>query len=424
MQDCYLVQWLEEHIGFETYQHLGSRSLERIRDFFQDYKDIIKKNNVKIITVAGTNGKGQTSYSIASLLTYFHQPFGLFISPHVHSITERFQSHLGEINKEKLFKIFQKIQHRQLQKNIQLSFFEFLFAAFLEMTIEDQLPQIILEVGVGGRLDATNLLDASVAIITSIGRDHQDLLGNRLDLILYEKLGILRKNQLVFSSLQSEYVRKLALDFSKNCKANHKDVSNYVKDHYGPFFDYSNRYLALSATKAMLPFLDWKNFDEKKFIMQQSHLPGRGEVYVHEQNQHFHLYGSHNLDGMRAWLRADLLIRADVEYDYVLLAFSKRTFKDIKNLIKFWKWAHLKFRDKYKTLILTSFDYFKAFKPNQMELEEIAELVAQNNQTIKWLSNWKDYNRFLRIKTKNTILIIGSFYFVSEVKKDFQKTIS
>lgn len=418
MQDCYLIKWLEEQIGFESYQHLSDRSLERISSFFLDYKNKLLKKNVKIITIAGTNGKGQTSYSAASLLGRLGHSYGLFLSPHVHSVTERFQSHQGMIDKDRLYSIFKKIKSRQELLKMQLSFFEFLFAAFLEMSLEDNLSILILEVGVGGRLDATNLLDADVSIITSIGRDHQELLGSRLDSILSEKMGILRKDQYLFTAISSKYLLKLILDKSSALQVIHHDVSERVKKTYGNYFEYTNRYLALLAVKNILPLEDWKNFNEKIYIESSLKLPGRGEVLIH-RDMKLHLYGSHNLDGMRAWIKSDLVLRRELIFDQVLIAFSKRATSDILNLVKLWLSAHLKYKNKYKTLIITTFDHAKAYNPNEREVEQLKLLLNENNQTIKWLSSWKEYNRFSRINTVSNILIIGSFYFVSDVKEHY-----
>lgn len=410
MNEQSLLLWLEHHIGFESYKHLGGRSLDRIEFFFRPYKEALKINNVKICTIAGTNGKGQTSYSAASILQFFNFSYSLFISPHVHSLTERFQTHNGQISINDLHAYFQIVDARQKKENIQLSFFEFLFACFLEMSLNDKVSVLLLEVGVGGRLDATNLLDADVAIITSIGRDHQDLLGKRLDGILIEKMGIARSGKILLTALNSQYLRNLCSDISKQKKIQHQDIATE-----SDVFHKSNKKLAYLGLKHLLPELPWDSFKFDKFIDTFQELPGRGEVLSLGKCR-FHLYGSHNLDGMRAWLKSNI-----IKYDVVVLGFSKRSCKDISAMITLWARCQSRHPELYGQIIVSTFSHFKAFDPNPEEEHALRNLVTSFNQSINWISNWQEYVRLLKInEISKNFLIMGSFYFVSEFKSKSQ----
>jgi len=412
MKDQDLLHWLEIHIGFESYQHLGGRSLDRIRPFFNSYIQYFKKQKTKVLTIAGTNGKGQTSYSAAQILKYFNLPFGLFISPHVHSVTERLQTHQGLISHDELYELFLCIDQKQKKANVQLSFFEFLFACFLEMCLKKDVDVLVLEVGVGGRLDAANLFDADVAVITSIGRDHQDLLGNRLDQILAEKMGILRKNGILFTSLNPKYLNKIC---EQKCSELNISHTNITHDEY--FI--ANRTLAYLSLQQMMPHLNWTQFSLETFKSHQQELPGRGEV-INSNGINYHLFGSHNLDGMRAWLKADMCKSSHHGFDYVYLAFSKRLWSDIEAMIKLWAFYQKKYPQKYPQVFITTFNHPKAKKFESSELEKLEQLLVHSNQSIKWISNWKEHMRLLKIdKYSKNILLIGSFYFVSEFKSNF-----
>jgi len=145
-----------------------------------------------VITVAGTNGKGSTVAMLASILHAGGYNVGTYTSPHIHRYNERISLRQEYASDEALCASFAKID--ECRRELSLSYFEFSTLAGLMLLEEAQLDVAILEVGLGGRLDAVNLIDPDIAIITSIGIDHQDWLGDTRELIAIEKAGILRPN--------------------------------------------------------------------------------------------------------------------------------------------------------------------------------------------------------------------------------------
>lgn len=141
-------------------------------------------------TVAGTNGKGSTAHHIAALLERCGLASGLFTSPHLVRYAERIRIKGREADESRLLAAFNAIEAVRGQQP--LTFFEYNALAALWLFREARVDAIVLEVGLGGRLDATNILDADVAVICSIGLDHTDWLGSTLDAIGAEKAGILR----------------------------------------------------------------------------------------------------------------------------------------------------------------------------------------------------------------------------------------
>jgi len=149
-----------------------------------------RKPKARIITIAGTNGKGSTVACLEALLMAAGRTTGTYISPHLQRYNERVRVNGKDIGDEELIAAFSKVE--AARKNITLTYFEFgTLAAFL-LLADAGVEDWILEVGLGGRLDAVNVLDPDLAIITSVDIDHVAFLGNDREIIGFEKAGILR----------------------------------------------------------------------------------------------------------------------------------------------------------------------------------------------------------------------------------------
>lgn len=144
----------------------------------------------KVVTVAGTNGKGSTVAYIAAMSGSLGQSYGAFTSPHIFRFNERI-SIMGEpVSDETLVRAFEEVEAARAE--ISLTYFEFTTLAALLILNRSKLDCAVLEVGLGGRLDAVNLVDTDCAVITPIGLDHQEYLGPDLFSIATEKAGIIR----------------------------------------------------------------------------------------------------------------------------------------------------------------------------------------------------------------------------------------
>ena len=150
----------------------------------------VDKSACPVITVGGTNGKGSTVVHLDTLLRTAGARTGMFTSPHFIRYNERIQVGGVEVTDDELVAAFERIENAR--GSTTLTFFEFNVLAALVIFAERAIDLAILEVGLGGRLDAVNLVDADVAIVCSIGFDHRDYLGDTLDLIGAEKAGIFR----------------------------------------------------------------------------------------------------------------------------------------------------------------------------------------------------------------------------------------
>ena len=160
--------------------------MERISKAINVFQLIPK---AKIITVTGTNGKGSTSRLIAKSIAKSYN-VSLFTSPHIHCLTERFFINNEFINSKRLLSLFENNLEELKRQNIQLSFFEFLFFTFLGEVCFKKSDFLVLEVGLGGRYDATNSVDPDISILTSLGRDHIEFFGNSYRKILLSLIHI------------------------------------------------------------------------------------------------------------------------------------------------------------------------------------------------------------------------------------------
>ena len=149
-----------------------------------------ENRGVKVITIAGTNGKGSTVATLASILKAAGIRAGAWTSPHLQVFNERIRIDGEMVVDEAISESFARIE--QLRGDDFLSYFEFGALAALDIFLREQVDVILLEVGLGGRLDAVNIVDADVSIVTTVDLDHQAWLGDTVEKVAHEKAGIFR----------------------------------------------------------------------------------------------------------------------------------------------------------------------------------------------------------------------------------------
>ncbi|MBM89931.1 MAG: bifunctional tetrahydrofolate synthase/dihydrofolate synthase [Gammaproteobacteria bacterium] len=155
-------------------------------------KMVLKKPASKVVVFAGTNGKGSCIASLESILVSAGYKVASYTSPHIHRFAERIKLNGKEVNERVLCAAFTYVE--SCREGVSLTYFEFSTLAALWIFYNETLDIALLEVGLGGRLDAVNLVDGDITVIPSIGFDHQDWLGHSLEEIGLEKAGILRAN--------------------------------------------------------------------------------------------------------------------------------------------------------------------------------------------------------------------------------------
>ena len=190
------------------------------------------QNNIRTVHVAGTNGKGSVSHMLAAIFQQSGYRAGLYTSPHLKDFRERIKIN-GEFIREDFVVSFVE-RMRSVSEEISPSFFELTVVMALEYFAEENVDIAIIETGLGGRLDSTNVITPELSIITNIGYDHMNILGDTLEKIAYEKAGIIKQNIPVVIGEAIAETKNIFLEKANECNApivfaeNEFSVSNPV----------------------------------------------------------------------------------------------------------------------------------------------------------------------------------------------------
>ncbi|MDH5545949.1 MAG: bifunctional tetrahydrofolate synthase/dihydrofolate synthase [Gammaproteobacteria bacterium] len=288
--------------------------LERLQVVAQ--KLFTREDFKTIITVAGTNGKGSVCAMLSAIYHSAGFRAGWYSSPHLLRYNERIRIGDVEISDQRLCEAFEKVD--QARGDITLTYFEFGTLAALEIFRDANLDVVVLEVGLGGRLDAVNILDADVAVLTTVDLDHQDWLGPDRESIAREKLGIGRENHpLVCGDLDppcavSEYclahhipLYRIRHEFAFFLHEEHwhwqsadERISALPKPVLNGVHQYTNAAVVLMVTRLLKQQLPLSNAEIRNGLLSAV-LPGRLQM-VKFQNRMFMLDVAHNPQAARA----------------------------------------------------------------------------------------------------------------------------
>lgn len=387
-----LVAWLLTNYGQEQMRPGLDRISHALKELLPTF------NKTKIITIAGTNGKGETTLRLSELLK--NRKHFVWTSPHIERITERFRNENGEIPYKELETLIKDCHEKVLQNRFELSFYEFLFFVFCTWASKSNPEILLLEVGLGGRLDAVNVFDADLVLLPSISRDHQEILGNRYDLILKEKLGTLRSKTTLIHFLHSQYLREKAADLAQavgaKCYAL-EDVTSISESQF------SERNYLLSA--AAVCHLQNREFRPVEWPIPSQNLEHRGEFFRGKNDIVF--FGSHNVDGVRKliqFLKCGTYNFPRPPYDAVIIAFSKRDPRDLQIMLRMFHRAGI------GKVIVTVFDH-----PKAASQEVVEDLVREEG--LKFV---KDIEEYVQGTNKHQrLLVAGSYYFLGQFKNRF-----
>ena len=185
------------------------------------YDQVGSKPHVPLVHIAGTKGKGSTAAMVSAVLTAAGLKTGLYTSPHLHHLEERFRIDSVACSRADLVSLVERAQPIAMAMERELgppSFFELTTALALLHFDLSQCDAIVLEVGLGGRLDSTNVCAPSVSVVTSIGLDHQHVLGNTLTQIAAEKAGIIKQRVPVVSGVSDSAAAEVVAKAAKSCQ--------------------------------------------------------------------------------------------------------------------------------------------------------------------------------------------------------------
>jgi len=278
-----------------------------------------------IIHVAGTNGKYSTLRYLQEILRYNNKSTNAYISPHLIRFNERFELKDKQVDNETLLNTLINIKDEN--DNDPITFFEITSAAFFELASKHAADYTLLEVGLGGRLDSSNVINPLISVISSISLDHQDFLGDKIEQIAFEKSGIIKKNVPVVIGYQPyREAKQILIDQAQYLECptfiygydflmsedngqlvyedpDHRIKFNKLKNQNGKF-QIKNLATAI-ATCLQLNKVEVKDF-LKNDLHQKVYFPGRFEKLennklnklISDQNE-LYLDGGHNQDGSK-----------------------------------------------------------------------------------------------------------------------------
>ena len=224
------IDWMFKQLPM--YQNIGKTAYKK------DLTNTIKLSNhlhnpekkFKSIHVGGTNGKGSTSHMIASVLQEAGYKVGLYTSPHLKSFTERIRINGAEISEQNVIGFLEK--NKSFLEENQLSFFEMTVGMAFDYFAQEKVDVAVIEVGLGGRLDSTNIIIPEISVITNIGMDHVQILGDTLEKIAFEKAGIIKHTIPVVIGEKQIETQEVFKAKAQECNSEIIFASDEVKEEY------------------------------------------------------------------------------------------------------------------------------------------------------------------------------------------------
>jgi dihydrofolate synthase/folylpolyglutamate synthase len=378
----------------------------------------VTRPQAKVLTVAGTNGKGSTTTTLAAILNAQGYQVGLYQSPHIYRFNERVKLAGIEVDDQTLVDAFVQVDQARRDCDLSLSFFEATTLAAFVIFKAQQCDVWVLEVGLGGRLDVVNVIDPDVAVITNIGLDHTDWLGDSIEKIAFEKAGIIRPNiPVIFAGLQE--LPQAIQNKADECQAQLFAVN---RDYFYQYTDDGQAWMfASSGTTLKLPLgaLALENISTAVAAIlvsglkvtqaaiaqgiQNAKLPGRFEIrQIQDKTVIFD--AGHNPHGVEFLLnQLRKFLEYNKQYTEVISVFSMLADKDINSVV-----------DLLKDTVLT-WKIAPLTVPRAAAVEQLDEALL--GETVQHFNSVQFAFKSALNETKNNqlILVCGSFHTLEAV---------
>ena len=401
-----IEMWLESRIG------LNFRSgLDRMSQAVSLLNH--PEENYPIIHVTGTNGKGSTIAFMSQLFVQHEKKVGTFTSPHMASVHDRICINHEPISDEDFTRLGRQVQEMEKQlrpmHNL-LSYFEILTLMALLYFNEEQVDVALIEVGIGGLLDTTNVVTGDIAVVTSVGLDHQETLGDSIAAIAEQKAGIFKEKKVAVIGPLAEEARRIC-----ELRAKKLDVVLY---EYGRDFSFSKgrffspdvniphlklslagTYQEENAAVALQSFLlfmgqhSWQvQIELVRKALQETHWAGRLEYF----ERGIYLDGAHNLPALSRLV--EFIHQQEQKEIFLLFGALKR--KNYQGML-----SYLQQELPHVQLFVTTF-------------EDDGAIDKQNLTTETYVSSYREFiEQFIKNSTDNQLLFVtGSLYFIAEVR--------
>ena len=389
--------WILTRLPF--YQSQGSKAYKPGLDNIRSFVDHLNINiqDIKLIHVGGTNGKGSTCAYLSSIIQESGYKVGTFTSPHFFDYRERIKVNNNKIEKGFISKFI--ITNRDIIEKLDLTFFELSFGMSLCYYIEKNVDYAIIEVGLGGRLDATNIINPVLSVITNISYDHIEILGNTLEKIAFEKAGIIKQNTKVIIGERDKDTENIFTDIANKNFSEIIFASDYKSKFENSEIEYFNK--NIKTVVQICKNLNDKNINdntiEKGILNINSNADFYGKWTVLNDSPKIIFDSAHNESGFIN-LSKQL---SSLEYDKLFFILSFVKGKNIKKLISYLP---------DKSLI-----YFTSSNMSRsMSHTEIEQSIGENiNFDIN--PNRVYSNILSQASSDDLIIITGSNYIAKEI---------
>ncbi|MBZ6526644.1 bifunctional folylpolyglutamate synthase/dihydrofolate synthase [Aerococcaceae bacterium DSM 111021] len=428
------VAWLDAQTNSK--QRIGINKIRTAMAYFDN-----PQLGLPVIHITGTNGKGSTTTFLKELLLSQGLAVGTFTSPHIMRFNERISYNGRNISDEDLIRITEQMvelnEYMETTEYGRLVFFE-LYTVMMALYFHENQPDVcLIEVGIGGENDCTNVFDADLAILTTIGLDHEDLLGDTVEAVATEKSGIIKNGTTVVTgpilssplSVVSDRVERMDgthLQFDVNY--GFENVTNLKEN--GSSFDFwikidgqklvknwqitmLGHYQIDNATIALRAFLAWMSMQGEAVDFENAYTALKYTKWMArmEKVSNFpiiYIDGAHNAHGLTALKRLVDEYFYDKSITILYAGLSTKNQDDQLPILQSFN---------AEALYLTQFDHRKS-----MSIDHFSELADRmNNTSFEMVYDWKDfildYTQNEGRSSNNILLITGSLYFVSDVRQ-------
>jgi dihydrofolate synthase/folylpolyglutamate synthase len=422
------IKNLEKRFNFEKKERVEFSFFKLERSFkLMELLGNPHESNAYIIHIAGTNGKGSVSSLLSSILSLKYK-VGLYTSPHLYDYTERIKINKKNIPKKNFIDIYNGVEkmiaNYERKSGIQFSFFEILTAISFIYFKKNDVDVNIIETGLGGTLDTTNVLNSDIQVITPISFDHQNVLGNDIESIAKNKAGIIKKKSIVVTSKQIEQAFKVIKN--ESIKNESKLISSdyalktkpYLKNYrMNSVIEIENRDYRISTNSIGSYYLDNVALSIqaicqiKKLKISKSDIeagvesnnwPCRGNIKKYQERT-FYIDGAHNEDGFK---KLDTAICEFLKKDFIFI-FGMNKNHSIDSAINFIK--------KYNCKTIIS----KSKHPKSEGIKYIEKKLQYNNINYIKSNNTKEALNISLKESKISEIIVtaGSLFVSSEINE-------
>ena len=399
---------------------LYSYSMHGIKLGLENIKTLCKEmgepqKDYKVIHVAGTNGKGSTSTTIETILLEAGYRVGKYTSPHILKFNERIRANGQDITDEDIVKYYQLVKDIVAKTGLRPTFFEMTTAMMFKYFSDLKLDYVVLETGMGGRFDATNVCEADICVITNVGLDHTEYLGDTIYKIAKEKAGIIKNcPKVVVADSNSEFLKAISEE-----KAEIINVLEKYKDARMKL-DFKGFVTRIEIGEESYDFSLFGDYQFKNFLTAYEVVTELGidreiikkackkVVWQCRFERYFEkplviLDGAHNEDGMRELCK---IIEQGYRSDEVVIITSILKDKDVKHMLKLMR----KISD---NIVFTSLED----NPRGTTGEKILEQLEEKRGCLVENDMKKAYE-IAKNLNKKIIVVCGSFYTLSKFKEE------